>query len=116
VQYGKPLADLQGVQWKLADMAIDLEAARALLYRAAARVDAGHGTAIDASINKVYVNEMSRRVTDNAMQLFGAYGLSEEFPMERMFRDVRGMSVGYGTTEIHRNVIAGEILAGRYAV
>ena len=115
VQFGRPIAEQQGIQWKLADMAIDLEAGRALLYRAAARVDAGHGTAIDASITKTYVNEMSRRVTDQAMQLFGAYGLSEEFPMERMFRDVRGMSVGYGTTEIHRNLIAKEILEGRYA-
>lgn len=114
VQYGKPIAQMQGVQWKLADMAIDLEAARALLYRAAARVEAGKGSAVDASITKVHINEMSRRVTDTAMQLFGAYGLSEEFPMERMFRDVRGMSVGYGTTEIHRNLIGGEILAGRY--
>jgi len=115
VQFGRPIAAQQGIQWKLADMAIDLEAGRALLYRAAARVDAGRGAAIDASITKTYVNEMSRRVTDQAMQLFGAYGLSEEFPMERMFRDVRGMSVGYGTTEIHRNLIAKEILEGRYA-
>ena len=114
IQFGKPISEQQGIQWKLADMAIDLEAARALLYRAAARVDAGHGTAIDASIAKTYTNEMSRRVTDNAMQLFGAFGLSEEFPMERMFRDVRGMSIGYGTTEIHRSLIAREILDGRY--
>ena len=115
VQFGKPIAEQQGIQWKLADMAIDLEAGRALLYRAAARVDRGHGAAIDASIAKTFVNEMSRRVTDQAMQLFGAYGLSEEFPMERMVRDVRGMSIGYGTTEIHRNLIAREILDGRYA-
>ena len=115
VQFGKPIAEQQGVQWKLADMAIELEAARALLYRVAARVDGGKGTAMDASITKVYVNEMSRRVTDTAMQLHGAFGLSEEFPMERMFRDVRGMSVGYGTTEIHRNLVAREILDGRYA-
>ncbi len=115
VQFGKPIAEQQGIQWKLADMAIDLEASRALLYRAAARVDSGHGTAIDASIAKTYCNEASRRVTDQAMQIFGAFGLSEEFPMERMFRDVRGMSVGYGTTEIQRNLIAKEILDGRYS-
>lgn len=114
VQFGKPISSHQGVQWKLADMAIDLEAARALIYRAARRVDAGVAGAIDASIAKTFANEMSRRVTDTAMQLFGAYGLSEEFPMERMFRDVRGMSVGYGTTEIHRNLIAREVLGGHY--
>ena len=115
VQFGKPIAEQQGIQWKLADMSIDLEASRALLYRAAARVDSGHSTAIDASIAKTFCNEAARRVTDQAMQIFGAFGLSEEFPMERMFRDVRGMSVGYGTTEIQRNLIAKEILDGRYA-
>ncbi len=115
IQFGKPIAEQQGIQWKLAEMAIDLEAGRALLYRAAKRVDAGQGTAIDASITKTFTNEMSRRVTDTAMQLFGAFGLSEEFPMERMYRDVRGMSIGYGTTEIHRTLIAREILDGRYA-
>ena len=113
-QFGKPLAEHQGVQWKLADMAIDLEAARALLYRAAARVDAGQPSIADTSITKTYVNQMAVRVTNEAMQLAGAYGLAEEYPYERHFRDVRGMSVGYGTTEIHRNSIAREILSGRY--
>jgi butyryl-CoA dehydrogenase len=115
VQFGKPIAEQQGLQWKLADMAIDLEAGRALLYRAAQRVDAGKASAIDASITKTFLNEMSRRVTDQAMQIFGTIGLSEELPIQRMVRDVRGMSIGYGTTEIHRNVIAKEILDGRYS-
>jgi alkylation response protein AidB-like acyl-CoA dehydrogenase len=86
VQFGQPIAAQQGIQWRLADMAIDLEAGRALLYR----------------------------VTDQALQLHGSYGLSEEFPLERMVRDVRGFSIGYGTTEIQRNTIAHEILEGRY--
>ena len=114
VQFGQPIAKQQGIQWRLADMAIDLEAGRALLYRAAGRSQAGNAPAIDASIVKVFVNEMARRVTDQSLQLFGAYGLSEEFPMERMVRDVRGLSIGYGTTEIQRNTIAHEILEGRY--
>ncbi len=114
-QFGKSLSEFQGLQWKLADMAMDLEAARALLWRAAGRTDAGVATPMDASIAKTYVNEMSVRVTNTAMQLAGGYGLSEEFPFERYFRDVRGMSIGYGTTEIHRNTIAREILEGRYA-
>lgn len=114
VQSGRPIAQNQGVQWRLADMAVDLEASRALLYRAAARVEAGTALAVDASITKVFVNEATRRVTDQALQLFGAYGLSEEFPMERMLRDARAMSIGYGTTEIQRNTIAHEILQGRY--
>ena len=115
-QFGKPLADNQGLQWKLADMAMDIEAARALIYRAAARVDEGHPSIADTSITKAYVNQMAVRVTNEAMQLAGACGLSEEYPYERYFRDVRGMSIGYGTVEIHRSSIAREIISGRYAV
>ena len=115
-QFGKPLADNQGLQWKLADMAMDIEAARALLYRAATRVDEGHPSIVDTSITKAYVNQMAVRVTNEAMQLAGAYGLSEEYPYERYFRDARGMSIGYGTVEIHRSSIAREILSGRYHV
>lgn len=114
-QFGKHLSEFQGLQWRLADMAIDIEAGRALLWRAARRIDANEATPMDASVAKTFVNEMSVRVTNAAMQLAGGYGLSEEFPFERYFRDVRGMSVGYGTTEIHRNTIAREVLEGRYA-
>ena len=115
-QFGKPLADNQGLQWKLAEMAMDIEAARALLYRAAARVDEGHPSIVDTSITKAYVNQMAVRVTNEAMQLAGAYGLSEEYPYERYFRDARGMSIGNGTVEIHRSSIAREIISGRYTV
>ena len=115
-QFGKPLADNQGLQWKLADIAMDIEAARALLYRAATRVDEGHPSIVDTSITKAYVNQMAVRVTNEAIQLAGAYGLSEEYPYERYFRDARGMSIGYGTVEIHRSSIAREIISGRYTV
>ena len=101
-QFGRPLADFQGLQWKLADMAIDIEAGRALLHRAARRLDAGTAGVMDASVTKTFNNEMSVRVTNTAMQLCGAYGLSLEYPFERYLRDVRSMSIGYGTTEIHR--------------
>lgn len=114
VQFGRPLADNQGLQWKLADMAIDLEAARALVYEAAVSLDRGRHAVAQVSIAKTYANEMAVRVTNQAMQLAGAFGLSEEYPFERYFRDARGMSIGYGTTEIHRNVIAREILKGNY--
>jgi butyryl-CoA dehydrogenase len=116
VQFGRPLAEQQGLQWKLADMAIDIEAARALLYRAAMRVDAGQASLADTSITKAYVNQMAVRVTNEAMQLAGAYGLSTEYSYERYFRDVRGMSIGYGTVEIHKSSIAREALADRYTV
>ena len=113
-QFGKPLADNQGLQWKLADMAMDIEAARALLYRAAQRVDEGNPSIVDTSITKAFVNQMAVRVTNEAMQLAGACGLSEDYPYERYFRDVRGMSIGYGTVEIHKSSIAREVLSGRY--
>lgn len=113
-QFGRSLSDFQGLQWKLADMAIDLEAARTMLYSAGRSAMAGKLTTVQASTTKVYVNEMANRVTNAAIQLAGAYGLSKEFPFERYMRDVRGMSIGYGTTEIHRNTIAREITEGRY--
>jgi len=115
-QFGKSLTDFQGLQWKLADMAIEVEAGRALLYNAARHADSRSGHALDASITKTYINEMSVRVTNAAIQLCGTYGLSEEFPFERYFRDVRGLSIGYGSTEIHRNTIAGAMIGGRYSV
>ena len=115
-QFGRPLADFQGLQWKLADMAIDIEAGRALLHRAARRLDAGTAGVMDASVTKTFINEMSVRVTNTAIQLAGAYGLSVEYPFERYLRDVRGLSIGYGTTEIHRGAIAREILNGRYGI
>lgn len=106
VQFNKRLGTFQGIQWKLADMLIALEASRALLYRAAARLDAGIGTQSDVSMTKVFVNEAAIRITSDAMHLAGAYGLSCEYAYERFFRDARGMAVGYGTPEIHRNSIA----------
>ena len=115
-QFGRPLADNQGLQWKLADMAADIEAARALLYRAAQRLDAGDGSIVDTSITKSFLNVMAVRVTNEAIQLAGASGLSEEFPFERYYRDARGMSIGYGTVEIHKNSIAREILLGNYRI
>lgn len=113
-QFGKPLADNQGLQWKLADMAIDIEAGRSLLYRAAMRVDMKKNTMTDAAMVKTFINEMAIRVTNQAIQLAGTSGLAEEYPFERYYRDVRGMAIGYGTTEIMRNNIAREILAERY--
>ena len=113
-QFGRALTEFQGLQWKLADMAIDLEAGRTLLYAAARKASERQLTAMEASVVKVYVNEMAQRVTNAAMQLCGAYGLSNEFPFERYYRDVRCFAIGYGTTEIHRNTIAREMILGRY--
>ncbi|WP_156680443.1 acyl-CoA dehydrogenase family protein [Sphingomonas profundi] len=113
-QFGQAIGDFQGLRWKLADMAIELEGARALVYRAARALDAGQIDPIDASITKTFANEAAIRITDAAMQLAGGYGLSAEYPFERHFRDVRGMAIGYGTTEIHRNNIGRAIVEGSY--
>lgn len=111
-QFGQTIGKFQGRQWQLADMAIDLEAARALVYRAARAIDAGQVNPTDASIAKTFSNEAAMRITGMAMQLAGAYGMSLEYPFERYYRDVRGMAIGYGTTEIHRNIIGKAIATG----
>jgi alkylation response protein AidB-like acyl-CoA dehydrogenase len=110
-QFGQPLGDFQGLRWKLADMAIKLEAARALVYRAARLIDDNCSGPVDASIAKTFANETAIQITDSAIQLAGAFGLSQEYPFERYFRDVRGMAIGYGTTEIHRNIIGKSIIS-----
>lgn len=115
-QFGKPLIENQGLQWKLADMATDIETARALIYNAAVRTDLnGQVPIYETSMAKVVANEMAVRVTNAAIQLGGSFGLSNEYPFERYFRDARGLSIGYGTTEIHRNSIARDIVTGAYA-
>ncbi len=114
-QFGKPLIENQGLQWKLADMATDIETARALIYNAAVRTDLnGQVPIYETSMAKVVANEMAVRVTNAAIQLAGSFGLSNEYPFERYFRDARGLSIGYGTTEIHRNSIARDIATGAY--
>lgn len=115
VQFGKPLIENQGLQWKLADMALDIEAVRALVYSAAARTDQNGSVPIyETSMAKIAANEMAVRVTNQAIQLAGSFGLSNEYPFERYFRDARGLSIGYGTTEVHRNSIARDIMNGTY--
>lgn len=111
-QFGRKLSDFQGLQWRVADMAIELAAARNLLYQAAASFDRGQGTGLDASIVKTFLNEVSVRVTNSAVQVMGAMGLTRESVPQRMYRDVRGMSFGYGTTEVQRNMIARDIFGG----
>jgi alkylation response protein AidB-like acyl-CoA dehydrogenase len=107
------LADLQGLQWKLADMAIELEAARLLLYRAVALAPE-HGTppAMETTMAKAKANLVAKFVCDEALQLHGGYGYSREYPVERIYRDIRGMCLGAGTVEVQRNFIGGKIAGG----
>jgi alkylation response protein AidB-like acyl-CoA dehydrogenase len=107
------LADLQGLRWKLADMAIELEAARLLLYRAAGLAGRG-GTppALETAMAKAKANLAAKFVCDEAIQLLGGYGFSREYPVERVYRDVRGLCIGAGTVEVQRNYVGGRIAAG----
>jgi len=106
-QFGRPICEFQGLQWKVADMAVQLHAARLMIYRAATHLVDGFPDPWDATIAKLYANEMAQRVTSEAMQMHGHAGFTRVLPLERMYRDVRGFALGGGTTEILRNTIAG---------
>ncbi|HET8713729.1 MAG TPA: acyl-CoA dehydrogenase family protein [Gemmatimonadales bacterium] len=105
-QFGKPLHDFQAVQFKLADMATRIEAARALSHRAAARKDAGEDITLYASMAKLFASETAMWVTTQAIQLFGGYGYMRDFPVEKLFRDAKVTEIYEGTSEIQRLVIA----------
>jgi len=108
---GAPIAEFQGLQWMLADMATDLAAARALGHAAAAKRVGGQRYSMEASIAKLFASEMAGRVTDKALQIHGGYGFTTDFPLERFVRDVRIMRIYEGSSEIQRNIIARAVLA-----
>ena len=105
-QFGKAIQDFQAVQFKLADMATRIEAARALAHRAAARKDAGEDITLHASMAKLFASETAMWVTTQAIQLFGGYGYMRDFPVEKLFRDAKVTEIYEGTSEIQRIVIA----------
>lgn len=105
-QFGRPICEFQGIQWKVADMAVQIHAARLMIYRAATNLVDGFPDPLEAAYAKLYANEMVQRVTNEALQIHGHYGFTREFPLERMVRDSRGFALGGGTTEILRNTIA----------
>ncbi len=111
---GKKLTELQGISWKLADMAIEIESARLLLYRAVALAGPG-GTppALETAMAKAKANLAAKFVCDEAIQIMGGYGYSREFPVEKIYRDVRGLNIGAGTVEVQRNYVGARIAAGR---
>jgi alkylation response protein AidB-like acyl-CoA dehydrogenase len=104
--FGRPLADHQGIQFKLADMGTEIEAARLLIYRAAGLKDAGLPYAKAASMAKLYSSEVACRVADQAVQILGGYGYIKDYPVEKYYRDVKLCTIGEGTSEIQRTVIA----------
>ena len=109
-QFGRPIADFQGIQWKLADMAMRTEAARMLVYHAAWLKDQGRPHKTEAAMGKLYASEAAMWVTTQGIQVHGGYGYIKDYPVERMFRDAKLCEIGEGTSEIQRLVIARELL------
>lgn len=110
VQFGKPIASNQGIQWMLADMATETEAARALTMMAAEKVDDGKKVIKEASMAKLFASEVFNRVADKAVQIHGGIGYIAEYPVERFYRDARITKIYEGTNEIQRVIIARRIL------
>ena len=111
-QFGKPIAEFEAIQWMLADMVTEIEAARLLVYRAAQLKDGGIPFLRAASEAKLYAAETAMRVTTKAIQIHGGYGYIKDYPVERYFRDAKICEIGEGTSEIQRMVIAKELLRG----
>lgn len=109
-QFGRPIYEFQGVQWMLADMSIQLTAARCLIHTAAANAGQGFPDTADTARAKIFTAETANKVVSDALQLFGAAGYSRRFPLERMFRDARMFTIGGGTTQVLRNLVASSVL------
>jgi alkylation response protein AidB-like acyl-CoA dehydrogenase len=110
-QFGQPIAAFQAIQWKIADMATRIEAARLLTYRAAWLKDRGHRTTREAATAKLYASEIAVRAAEDCVQIHGGYGFTKDYPAEKYYRDVKLMTIGEGTSEIQRLVIARQLLA-----
>jgi len=109
-QFGRPIHEFQGLQWMLADMSVQLAAAEALCYKAAGKAGDGFPDANEAAQAKIFTSEMAIKVTNDALQVFGAAGYSRNNPMERIARDARMFTIGGGTAQILRTVVASRIL------
>jgi alkylation response protein AidB-like acyl-CoA dehydrogenase len=109
-QFGKAISEFQGIQWKLADMATQLDAARVLTLRAAVMKDAGEKTTSASAMAKLFASEAAVRICDESVQLHGGYGFIKDYPAEKFYRDVKLCTIGEGTSEIQRLVIARELL------
>jgi len=109
--FGKPIATFQAIQWKIADNATRIEAARLLTYRAAYLEDHGRPTTLESSMAKLYSSEMAVRAAEDCVQIHGGYGLVKDYPAEKFFRDVKLTTIGEGTSEIQRLVIARQLLS-----
>src|SRR6202142_1636606 len=109
-QFGKAISEFQAIQWKLADMATEIEAARLLTFRAASMKDAGMKTTQESSMAKLYASEVAVRCANEGVQIHGGYGFIKDYPAEKFYRDVKLCTIGEGTSEIQRLVIARQLL------
>ena len=109
-QFGRPISDFQAIQWKLADMATEIDAARLLTMRAAWLKDHHRKTTLESSMAKLYTSEVAVRVANEAVQIHGGYGFIKDYPAEKFYRDVKLCTIGEGTSEIQRLIIARQLL------
>ncbi len=109
-QFGRPISEFQAIQHKLADMATEIEAARWLVYCAGARKDSGRRVTRESAMAKLFASEMAVRAADQALQIHGGYGFIKDYPVEKFYRDVKLCTIGEGTSEIQRLVIARQLL------
>src|SRR5207249_10721724 len=113
-RFGKPIAEFQAIRFKLADMATQIDAARLLTYRAATLANHGRRVTREGSMAKLYAGEVAVRVANEAVQIHGGYGFIKDYPAEKYYRDVKLCTIGEGTSEIQRMVIARELLGRGY--
>jgi alkylation response protein AidB-like acyl-CoA dehydrogenase len=109
-QFGKTLSEFQGIQFKLADMATEIEAARLLTYKAAKLKDEGKDFKFTASMAKYYASEIATKATNEAIQIHGGYGFLKDFPVEKLYRDVKLMTIGEGTSEVQKMIMARHLI------
>jgi alkylation response protein AidB-like acyl-CoA dehydrogenase len=109
-QFGRAISDFQAIQWKLADMATEIDAARLLTLRAASMKDTGMKTTLESSMAKLYASEVAVKCANEGVQIHGGYGFIKDYPAEKFYRDVKLCTIGEGTSEIQRMVIARQIL------
>jgi alkylation response protein AidB-like acyl-CoA dehydrogenase len=109
-QFSRPISEFQAIQFKLADMATAIDAARLLNYRAASMLDQGKRVTKESSMAKLFASEAAVRIADQAVQIHGGYGFIKDYPVEKFYRDVKLCTIGEGTSEIQRLVIARQLL------
>jgi len=110
VQFGKPISSFQGISFKLAEMATDIEAAELLTQNASQMINEGKKMTKQSAMCKLFASEMCVKTTNEALQIFGGYGYSKEFPVEKFYRDAKLCTIGEGTSEIQKVVISKQIL------